>query len=205
VASEQQPSAETRERDTIRVDPPPEPAYFEEEIRAPGTGWLAQNPNASRPPALWSRCLPDLAQAFANRCAYAAMYDSTGGTLDHYRSFKNYPHLAYEWGNYRFASQKMNSCKRNADDKVLDPYEIGDGWFEILLPSLQMSVSNTVPQEHRERAEYTLRRLKLRDGEEMIRWRSGWYQMYRSGGMPLDLLRAVAPLIAEAVVRQGEN
>ncbi|HUR80959.1 MAG TPA: hypothetical protein VM733_09345 [Thermoanaerobaculia bacterium] len=131
------------------------------------------------------------------------MFDPTGGTVDHYLSYRNHPHLAYEWSNYRFASSTMNSIKRNADDAVLDPYGIGDGWFEIILPSLQMRITPRVPPEHRSRAETTLSRLKLRDDERLIRWRQSWYEMYSAGELTLDGLERVAPLIAAAVRKQA--
>ncbi|HEX7136668.1 MAG TPA: hypothetical protein VF219_02430 [Vicinamibacterales bacterium] len=136
---------------------------------------------------------------FGSLCGYAAMLDPTGGTVDHYFSYRNRPELAYEWSNYRFASSTMNSIKRTADDEVLDPYEVGDGWFEIILPSLQMRVTDRVPREHRSRAEATLSRLKLRDDERVIRWRQSWYEMYRAGRLTIDGLQQVAPLIADAV------
>lgn len=132
------------------------------------------------------------------------MLDPTGGTVDHYLSFKNYRHLAYKWSNYRFASGTMNAVKRTADDAVLDPYSVRAGWFEIILPSLQMRVTDRVPKELRAKAEYTLTRLKLRDGEKIIRWRQHWYEMYQRGLLTLDGLREVAPLIAEAVERQAQ-
>jgi hypothetical protein len=180
-----------------------EPAYFEKEIREPGNKWLAKNPNAKRPRDFWARCLPELGEIFVNRCGYAAMLDPTGGTVDHYKSFKNHRELAYEWKNYRFASAVMNASKRTADTDVLDPHEVGKGWFEILLPSLQMRVADAVPQEFRARAEFTLKRLNLRDGERIIQWRQSWYDMYLSQEMNLEGLRRVAPLIAEAVEREA--
>lgn len=184
----------------IPVGKVPEPAEFDRRARAPGNQWLADNPNSTqRPPALWNDFTPDLSKGFRGLCGYAAMLDPTGGTVDHYLSYKNYPHLAYEWGNYRFASGTLNSSKKNADDTILDPYLVQAGWFEILLPSLQMRVTDTVPAALRTKAEYTLTRLKLRDGERIIRWRQSWYEMYKSGNLTLDGLREVAPLIAEAV------
>jgi hypothetical protein len=125
-----------------------------------------------------------------------------GGTVDHYLSFRSRPDLAYEWGNYRYASGPLNASKQNADATVLDPYEVRDGWFEILLPSLQMRVTDVVPAALRAKAEFTLQRLKLRDGERIIRWRQSWYRMYREGKLTLDGLREVAPLIAAAVEAQ---
>jgi len=95
----------------------------------------------------------------------------------------------------------MNSSKKTADAEVLDPYEIQPGWFEILLPSLQMRVTDRVPEQYRERAQFTLQRLRLRDGERIIEWRQGWYEAYLSGDLTLAQLRQWAPLIAEAVER----
>ena len=66
------------------------------------------------------------------------MHVADDGTVDHYLSCANHRALAYEWTNYRFTSARMNSIKRTEDDRVLDPFEVGDDWFEILLPSLQM-------------------------------------------------------------------
>jgi hypothetical protein len=76
---------------------------------------------------------------------------------------------------------------------------VGDGWFEILLPSLQMTVSDAVPAKYREKANFTLKRLKLRDGERIIRWRKAWYDLYLQGELTVDGLRQVAPLIAVAI------
>lgn len=175
------------------------PRGFDAKVKAPGNAWLAKNPAAARPPALWADYTAQLSDGFANLCGYAAMLDPTGGTVDHFLSFKHHRHLAYEWNNYRFASATLNSSKRDADDEVLDPFEVGAGWFEVILPSLQMRVTDAVPDAYRSKAEFTLKRLKLRDGERVIRWRKSWYDMYRSGQLSLDGLRGVAPLLAAAV------
>jgi hypothetical protein len=182
-----------------------EPAAFDSEARQPGNAWLAANPDAKRPADFWTPFKDDLCTGFSKLCGYAAMLDPTGGTVDHYLSFRNHRHLAYEWSNYRFASSTMNSIKRNADNAVLDPYEVGDGWFEIILPSLQMRITSRVPPGHRLRAEETLMRLKLRDDERLIRWRRSWYEMYEAGRLTLDGLEQVAPLIAAAVRKAQES
>lgn len=175
------------------------PKDFDTRVKVPGDKWIKANPGAARPNPLWTPYTSTLADGFSKRCGYAAMHDPTGGTVDHYLSFKNHPNLAYDWGNYRFASGTLNSSKRNADDTVLDPFEVGENWFEIELPSLQMRVTDAVPQAYRAKAEYTLKRLKLRDGERVIRWRQSWYELYLSKELTLDGLRKMAPLIAAAV------
>jgi len=177
------------------------PATFDAKARTPGNAWLKANPNALRPRDFWSPYLSDLAAGFDNLCGYAAMYDPVG-TVDHYLSFRARPDLAYEWSNYRFASHTLNASKKNADASVLDPHVVRDGWFEILLPSLQLQATDRIPKKWRDIADYTLERLKLRDGEKIIRWRRGWYKMYLDGELTLDGLNRVAPLIAAAVEKQ---
>ncbi|WP_137890933.1 hypothetical protein [Ramlibacter sp. 2FC] len=180
------------------------PAKFDAEVKTPGNQWLKANPNAKRPKTLWVPFTSALADGFANRCGYAAMLDPTGGSVDHYLSFKNHRTLAYEWSNYRFASNTLNSSKRNKDDTVLDPFEVKAGWFKILLPSLQMVLTEAVPKSCRAKAELTLKELKLRDGERIIKWRRSWYKLYLAGQLTLDGLQEVAPLIADAVVAGGQ-
>lgn len=185
----------------IRAPRIAEPDDFDEEVRRPGRSWLVANPGARRPLALWIKYTDVLNSGYRGLCGYAAMLDPTGGTVDHRLSFKSHPRLAYEWSNYRFVSATLNSCKQNADDTVLDPEEVRAGWFEIILPSLQLRTTAQVPAAVRAKAEFTIRRLQLIDGERVIRWRQSWYSLYQSGKLTLEGLREVAPLIAEAVDR----
>ena len=186
----------------IPVNKIKKPRDFDTKVKTPGDKWLRDNPNAKRPKALWAPYTKILAQGFNDLCGYAAMYDPTGGTVDHYLSAKNHRHLSYEWSNYRFVSGVLNASKKNADETVHDPFDVEDGWFEITLPSLQMRVTDAIPEALRAKAEYTLKRLKLRDGERIIRWRQSWYEMFQSGDLTLEGLRRVAPLLAKAVEAQ---
>ncbi len=179
----------------IPVAPVPEPAGFHERVRLPGSAWIAENPGAPRPRDLWSPFRAVLAEGFAHRCGYTAMFEPVG-TVDHFRSYRSDPALAYEWSNYRYASQWINSSKRARE--VLDPYEVGEGWFEILLPSLQLVVTEKVPPEHRARALRTLTDLPLAHDERVLKQRRHWYKMYEDGRLSLEGLRDVAPLIAAA-------
>lgn len=186
----------------IRVAKVGKPSGFDTKVSTPGNAWLAAHRGHERPPNRWKLFTGKLAQGYSYLCGYAAMHDPTGGTVDHYLSVHHHRMLAYDWDNYRFACGVLNSSKGNADDKVLDPYEVGDGWFEIILPSLQMRLTDAVPAGMREKAEYTLKRLKLRDGERIIRWRQSWYLEYCQGHLSIDGLRRMAPLIASAVESQ---
>ena len=62
-----------------------------------------------------------------------------------------------------------------------------------------MRLTDAVPPALRAKAEFTLKRLKLRDGERIVRWRRSWYRLYTEGELTLDGLRKVAPLLAAAV------
>jgi len=180
------------------------PAYFNEKVRLPGQLWFEQNPQVDRPKAYWQHCVSDLALAFRHLCGYSAMMEMNG-TVDHYLSCKNRPDLAYEWSNYRYVSGWLNSSKQNADDTVLDPFEVQDDWFELLLPSLLLTTTDHIPEEYREKAEFTLRRLKLINGTNVMRQRQAWYRLYNEGKIPLSGLQEVAPLLAKAIQRQQNS
>ncbi len=126
----------------------PEPPAFDENVRRPGNQWLENHPDVKRPRDFWSIFKTDLAEGFRNLCAYTVIHEPVG-TVDHFISFNNDKRLAYEWDNYRFASGWVNSSKKTADDLILDPFEVGDDWFEIHLPSLQMRLTDNIPEEHR--------------------------------------------------------
>lgn len=123
----------------IKLDIGTEPANFEQDVHQPGWNWLNNNPDKwwqenARPPDYWKHCKDALETAQHSLCAYAAMLDPTGGSVDHFYSWQQYPYLAYAWENFRFASTHFNSKKRSRDDALLDPCEVEEGWFEISLP-----------------------------------------------------------------------
>ncbi len=187
----------------IHVDPVPKPEGFVERAEQPGAAWLAEHSDAKRPRDYWSPFKPALAAGFRDLCAYSAMYEPSG-TVDHFVSWDEDRSKAYDWNNYRFASAWINSSKQKLrSTEILDPYEVQEGWFEVRLPSLQLHVSDTLPETHRERAERCLSRLHLRSDERVIRQRRAWYRMYQEGKVTLDGLAEKAPLIAAAVRKQA--
>lgn len=180
--------------------PIPEPDDFDEKCRQAGNAWLKANPDCKRPRDFWSPFRNALADGFSNRCGYGAMWIASG-TVDHFLSVDADKTQAYEWDNYRYLDNWINSSKRNADG-LLDPFSVGDGWFEILLPSMQLVLTDAVPQAFRAQAQHTIARLGLRDHETLLRQRREWYRMYQEGGLSIDELRKKAPLIAAAVEKQ---
>ncbi|CAM3954884.1 hypothetical protein [Aeromonas bestiarum] len=184
-----------------------EPTEFDAKCSQAGLQWLLDHPKTSRKPGVrprdyWSPFKPQLADAYRNLCAYSAMHEPVG-TVDHFLPVDVYEFLAYEWANYRYASGWINSSKNKAVE-ILDPLDVSTGWFEVLLPSLQLvMVPEQVPEPWRRLAEQTLIRLHLRDDERILRQRRQWYQMYQQGKLTLGGLHDVAPLIALAVEKQN--
>lgn len=183
----------------------PKPENFSRDAEEPGAQWLKSHPQARRPRDLWSPFKAALASGFRDLCAYSVMYEPVG-TVDHFVSFHEDPSRAYDWTNYRFCSPWINASKQDVRaDMLIDPFEVTDGVFEIILPSLQLVVAKDAPASCRARAEFVLNRLHLRDDERVIRQRRAWYGMYESGELTLDGLRKRAPLIARAVERQAPD
>lgn len=172
-----------------------------------GRRWLKNHPGYDRPYDYWSEFEPDLRRAFNDLCGYCAMRVMRGQT-DHFIPVavlkeQGNDHLAYEWSNFRYGEGTLN--QRKSAHLVLDPFEVEDDWFEILLPSLQLVLTDNVPQSRREIAEFTLTKLGLRDAEVVVRYRRSWFFMYQSRRLTLDGLREVAPLVAQAVERDLAN
>ena len=186
-----------------------EPAGFDVRCRQKGLQWLADHPKATRkgnarPRDYWSSFRPQLADAFCDLCAYGAMYEPVG-TVDHFEPVDANEARAYDWNNYRLASAWINSSK-NKRTAVLDPLLVQEGWFEVLLPSLQLViVPDKVPVHLHALAEQTLTDLHLRDDERVLRQRRAWLRKYEEGKLTLDGLRELAPLIAAAVEKRAAS
>ena len=183
----------------IPVPKVPEPSDFDERVRLRGAAWLAEHPEEQKPRPYWIDFLQVLRDGFGWRCGYSAMF-VPDGTVDHFRSQRDHRALLYEWSNLRFASSLMNASKKARE--VLDPYEVGAGWFEVLLPSMELVARfESIPKDRHALVRTTLATLPLVHDERIIRQRREWYAMYCREELSLDGLRRVAPLIADAVDR----
>ena len=186
----------------------PEPADFDVKCRQKGLDWLQKNPQgtrkAKRPKNYWSPFRPVLADRFSNLCAYGAMHEPVG-TVDHFQPVNADETLAYEWHNYRYASGWINSSK-NRCAAVLDPFDVKPGWFEVLLPSLQLVArKDLIPEALHPLADETLKRLHLCDDERIVRQRRQWLKLYEQGHLDWAGLQELAPLIAKAVQAQRKT
>lgn len=185
-----------------KFQPTPEPTDFSSRCRDPGALWLQRNPNRS-PKDFWSQFEGELRSVFGGLCAYSVMTVGNGH-VDHFvpiALLKTNGRLgeAYEWSNFRFADPHFNQKKGIA--AVLDPFEVEDDWFELVLPSLQLRLTDKVPAQYRERAEFTIRRLGLDHGERVVRYRQQFFTSWQKGRVTIDFLDEWAPLIARAIRR----
>jgi len=174
-----------------------EPAHFDAQVRIPGLAHIqSHSPDAYLRP-YWTLCIDDLAKAFRDLCGFTAQFNCEG-TVDHFLDKKNNRHLAYEWGNYRFASPAVQSRKKPGN-LYLDPFEVKDGWFAISLPDLQLYVTDRVPEDKREIAQNTIDKLGLVKGRHVMKQRQILYNEYKSGNITIDAIRKFAPLLAKAI------
>ena len=136
----------------IRFKLQAEPANFDARCRKRGLRWLRANPcYEGRPCDYWSEFEPQLRNAFNGLCGYCAMLVMKA-QVDHFipvalLKVQGKDTLAYEWSNYRYGEGVLNQKK--GKHKILDPFEVGDDWFEVLLPSLQLVITPNVPRRKR--------------------------------------------------------
>lgn len=188
----------------IRFEARPAPEGFVERVQQRGAVWLTAN-ERGRPPAHWIEFRSQLADAYGSLCAYGAMYEPVG-TVDHFISVDEDRSKAYDWSNYRFASAWLNSSKQALrSSQLLDPFAVQNEWFEVQLPSMQLVLTEHVPDEWRERAQFMLDRLHLAHDERVVRQRREWFRMYEEHGLTLDELAKKAPLIAAAIKKKGRT
>jgi hypothetical protein len=98
----------------------------------------------------------------------------------------------------------VNSAKKPAwDGQLLDPFEVDDTWFEVILPSCELRlVEEKIPAAVLPRARFTIEKLGLEHREDIVALRREWLRMHDEEGLSLDGLRRKAPLVARAVERR---
>lgn len=187
----------------IPVRPQPQPPEFDEKVGRPGRTWLERHPRGD-PPGLWREVHHALADAFERRCAYSTKCLDHDGEVDHFVSIAEDRSRTYDWSNYRYCEPRINKLKRDTPAALLlDPFEVQDDWFELDDPDLRLHVTQRCPPEYRARAAYTLRKLKLDDGDRAIRGRRIWVERFEAGRAPLELVEEMAPLVARMLRRRA--
>lgn len=211
----------------IRLEPAPEPAEFDTRVRQPGLAAIAElvgeGSDRSRPgstrkkvaerregipadayPPLWRHALPYLLESYHRVCAYLSLYieEATGAaTVDHFIPKAKAWDTVYEWSNYRLACALMNARKGDSD-RVLDPFEIHDDWFDLDLVGYQIKVGAAATGAMAKRVEATIEQLGL-NRVVCLKARQHYVESYLGGHIGDVYLRRRAPFIARELERQG--
>ncbi len=186
----------------IHVEPQPEPPDFDSKVRQPGQSDLASSEGELRPH--WQHCALQLWHAYQGVCAYSSLYIPLGTgarSVDHLLPKSKHRDLAYEWSNYRLACLRMNA-RKNALERVLDPFEVQDGWFALELSTLQVIPAEGLPEDLRQRVEETIELLDLND-DEFIQARAAYYAVFQSREVQFSYIQRRFPFLARELIRQG--
>lgn len=212
----------------IPIAPAAEPSSFDGTVRKPGLDAIrelvGEAPLAKRPgpkrkkiavsrnaipadkfPPFWRAELANMLDAYKRLCAYTCLYIEpvTGGaSVDHMLPKSTHWDRVYEWSNYRLACMLMNSRKNEAAD-VVDPFEVGDGWFMLELDECQVICGPGLEVSIATRVKSTIDRLQLND-RECLKARQAYARSYSDGEIPLDYLQRRAPFIARELRRQNK-
>jgi hypothetical protein len=189
----------------IPVKPQPEPQNFTQCVKTPGIEFLKHIPKPTLKQwnghEYWRRVLPDMRKAYKGICAYSAQWISDNGSdsIDHFLSKSSQPNLAYEWGNFRYASLKFNS--RKGIHVILDPFTLAPDWFILEFPSLLLKPNAGLSAKDKSAVQHTIDVLRLND-EDCIDSRRSWLEHFYLGQFPFAHLQDMMPFIAYELQRQ---
>lgn len=190
----------------IRIQPKPEYAEFEDQVRGPGQKFLAVNPNPTskdfKSHNYWSKAAKQLLSVYGGNCAYTSLRMVDGATVDHFRPKVAYPHLAYEWDNYRLARAKINNRKGDLEN-VLDPFEVEPGWFHLNLPSCLIIPADGLPRPIRLSINQTINILQLNNDDLLVQERCDLLVDLADELITLGFLDRHYPFLSHEVRRQG--
>ncbi len=208
----------------IRVTLAEEPAEFHMKVRVPGLRAIAEMVG-ERPlpssgikrakkanhreeiasknfPTYWREVLDELMDRYDRICAYSCfrIHPVTGGrSVDHMIAKSKRWDCVYEWSNYRLASARLNSRKRDFED-VLDPFEINDNWFCLELVGFQVIPSAELDTRTSVQVRDTIDRLGLNDFRQD---RERDAENYWQKKVSLCMLAEESPFVARELRRQG--
>ncbi len=142
--------------------------------------------------------------AYNRLCAYLALYieHATGSpSVDHVIPKSKAWDRVYEWSNYRLACVLANS-KKNDVDAVLDPFEIGDGFFALEFVEFRVKVGENAVGDLEAKVADTIEKLGL-NLPDCCKARQEYFENYKRRHIKLDYLERRAPFIARELRRQG--
>ena len=199
----------------IPVQLQPEPASFDVKVRQAGNQAYQNDrqkavangtdPDKDKLPSTWRKCLDDLYAAYGGICVFLAirLRPATGAyTVEHFVPKSADPTKAYEWSNFRLATARINSAKREFRD-VLDPFAIQPGWFALDITSMSVIPGDKLDNPTGEAVKRTIERLKL-NAPKCRTERDSIYNAFLMH-KNLDVLMSDSPFIYQEHQRQGMN
>ena len=190
----------------IRVRAKPEYPAFDRQVRQRGQNFLNSEPNPTsaqfRRHNYWAAALDELHAAYDRLCAYTTRELVQTGSVDHFKPKSKFPHLAYEWDNFRLARQAINSRKGESEE-VIDPFEVCDGWFTLEFPSCLVKPGQGIAREVRVAVNATINVLGLNRDERLVEERCRLLVNLADGNITLNYLKTHYPFLSSEVCRQG--
>jgi hypothetical protein len=209
----------------IRVQPAPEPATFQDNVRGPGLRAIAEmigeipaiirrgrkrTKIAERReeippekfPDYWTRAIDDLLLAYDRICAYVCCYIEpvTGvPSVDHMVPKSKSWDKVYEWDNYRLACHLVNTWKNDLTS-ILDPFEVQDDWFELELVGFQIKPRGEFRPATSGHLEETL---GILNKSECCELRRNYVENYWEHHIDLTYLTRRSPFVARELRRQN--
>lgn len=124
--------------------------------------------------------------------------------MDHFEPKSLKPELAYEWSNYRLASERLNSYKADST-AVVDPFDVQAGWFELDFATFFVLAGTQLHVDVTNRIEETIRTLRLNSDDSLVRNRFEITKDYADGHVTLNYLQSRYPFIGSELIRQGRQ
>ncbi len=175
-------------------------------MRIPGHDFLRKNP---RPDGkqfskhnYWNLCLQDLRSTYSSICAYSACWIPTQGSVDHFHPKSIKPHLAYEWENLRFASERINNYKGNRTD-VADPMNIQPAWFVLNFVNFFVEPGAGLRAAVMRLVKSTIQTLRLNSDDTLVNVRYQVVRDFAIGDITYQYLCRRYPFIAFELKRQS--
>ena len=185
----------------IPVKEQPEPCSFDRLVRQPGRQSLNARDGAGKLASYWKKVRNELHAAYGGVCAYTCVYLVGTWSVDHFLPKTTHRHLAYEWTNYRLASQIANS-RKGEHDGILDPFRIGERWFGLAFPACLVVPGPALPECKTREAARTIQLLKLNDDDDLVQERCNMIMYLRDRVVKVEYLQERYPFIAHELHRQ---
>ena len=188
----------------IRIERKAEPSDFDAKVRRPGLSYLkglaaGEKPSWARH-SYWRKAKADMINAYNGICAYACceISPSSSAEIDHFRPKSRYPQEAYEWENLRLCSSNIN--KRKRDQNVLDPFDVRDRTFGIVLATGRMVKLKKYDPAYEALCDKTVKVLGLNE-HEYTRMRKDILDDYLRGEITISNLQKRNPFVYSEVKR----